>query len=566
MTSVRISPADPRSKIRTICILVGAICLLSGLNVPALAQLSPGKLSQPHAHLEGLTKCSSCHKLGNREVQQKCLECHTEIAVQRSDNRGLHAREDYDHCVDCHVEHHGAAFDLVFWPEGRDGFDHTVTEFPLTGAHLKQDCRRCHTAAKIANPGALRARNKDLNRTFLGLDSACVSCHKDIHRDQFTGSCTSCHDTQAWKPASGFDHATTPFPLTGRHVQVDCAKCHKPDPETQTVRFAGLTHQLCTDCHRDPHTGTLGPNCTQCHTTADWKEITGNGFDHGKTRYPLEGRHRQVSCAQCHGQGRKKPAFHACTDCHEDWHRGKAEGRPRLAVCESCHTVAGFQPSSFTMALHQESRFPLQGAHRATPCLACHQPQDKAASKPRTSLMMAHDRCTDCHQDPHPAGMKRLSPSPGQGCVSCHDQDSWRVRGFDHAWTGFLLEGGHAGRACAGCHKNENPADFTGLKTACAACHEDIHRAQFADRKTPDGKDIACDQCHVTRDWFAEKFDHEKDSRFPLSGGHERTPCLKCHLPQEAGSQHRLQYKPVPVTCKECHVGSIPDPAAKEQP
>nr|MEE4266503.1 hypothetical protein [Candidatus Krumholzibacteria bacterium] len=528
------------------------------------AQLSPGKLSAPHAHLEGLTRCSRCHQLGNREVQDKCLDCHAEIAASRADQRGPHASDDFDHCVDCHVEHHGADYDLVFWPDGRDGFDHSLTEFLLTGAHQKLACRQCHTAAKVTQPQALQAMGKDLDRTYLGLEAACISCHEDIHRAQFTRECTGCHDTQQWKPAPGFDHDATPFPLTGRHVQTDCAKCHQPDPDTGTVRYAALSHQACTDCHRDPHAGSLGVDCVRCHSTEGWKSITGEGFDHARTRYPLEGRHRQVSCAQCHGQDRQKLAFAACTDCHQDWHRAIKNGRPAFLACENCHTVDGFQPATFTMARHQDSAFPLKGAHRATPCVACHQPLAEGTTRPRTRLTMAHGQCVDCHRDPHPAGMQQAAPGSRQGCAACHDQESWRIFEFDHLGTGFALENRHATIACAACHKNPSPADFTGLDTACAACHEDIHRGQFADRKTADDRHIACDRCHVTRDWLAEKFDHEKDSRFPLRGGHERTPCLKCHLPGEENDPRLVQYKPLPTDCKDCHAGALPGKTPKE--
>jgi hypothetical protein len=160
--------------------------------------------------------------------------------------------------------------------------------------------------------------------------------------------------------------------------------------------------------------------------------------------------------------------------------------------------------------------------------------------------------------------MQRVAPSKGQGCAACHDQESWRVPAFDHARTGFVLENRHATAACAACHKNASPADFSGLVTSCAACHEDIHRGQFSDRKTADGKHVACDRCHVTRDWLAEKFDHEKDSRFPLRGGHERTPCLKCHIAGETNDPRLVQYKPLPTDCKDCHAGTLSEKNPKE--
>lgn len=538
------------AKYRTISILVWAVCLVFSQPDSASAQLSPGKLSQPHAHLEGLTKCSSCHKLGSREVQQKCVDCHQEIAAMAAGGPGLHAGEDFRHCVDCHVEHQGRDYDLIFWPDGQSGFNHEDTGFDLTGSHKGQDCRQCHTAKYVVDPAQLRSLNKELNRTFLGLDPACTACHQDIHGGQFKQTCTACHDTGTWKPAPLFDHGATPFPLTGKHVPVDCAKCHEPAAVTV---YSGVAHQTCTACHQDPHAGTLGADCASCHTTAGWLQISGSSFDHGRTRYPLLGQHQKVECGKCHSQGRKKPAFARCDDCHRDVHEGAALKRSRLTACEDCHTVQGFRPSSFTMTRHDLTAFPLQGAHLATPCSACHQTTAKKAFQ----LAVRHAACTDCHRDPHPESMARLSPNRNQGCAACHTQANWRVPDFDHTVTGFRLDGRHAGAACASCHKSGDKTNYSGLATTCAACHEDVHRGQFAQRTTPDGKQVACDQCHVTADWFAEKFDHEKDSRFPLRGGHERVACVKCHTPVNPGNDRLLKFKPLPVTCKECHTGAF---------
>jgi hypothetical protein len=564
-----------QSKKRTNCVQLAAVCLLLVaffLTFPAQAQLSPGKLSQPHHHLEGLTKCSSCHTLGNREVQEKCLECHKEIAAMLAGGKGLHAGANYSKCVDCHVEHHGEDYELVFWGDkGRDGFNHFETGYELTGSHLELECRKCHSVKYVTDPGRLTAMSKDLDRTFLGLETRCAACHQDIHQAQFDKACTVCHDTGKWKPAPLFDHQVSAFPLTGKHVKTDCAKCHKPavlvagNPETP--RFTSLAFQLCTDCHKDPHTGTLGPDCAGCHVTDDWRTISGAGFDHARTRYPLEGLHVKVQCSGCHGQERKKPAFAACKDCHQDTHGGAARQRLDLLTCESCHNVAGFKPALFTIARHDSTAFPLQGAHLATPCSACHQ----AAQGQPAALTMNHKLCTDCHQDPHQGRMDKLAASSTLdqtlGCVACHNQNSWRVPDFDHRVTGYVLEGRHQGPACSSCHQQEaaDRVDFTGLDKACAACHKDVHQEQFAERKTADGKYVDCEYCHVTADWFAEKFDHEKDSIFPLRGGHEQVACNRCHQPVAPDNPRLLVFKPQPTSCKECHTGTVPEAKVKER-
>ena len=39
--------------------------------------------------------------------------------------------------------------------------------------------------------------------------------------------CQTCHTENGRKPVKQFDHNTTHFPLTGKHMDLDCAKCHK---------------------------------------------------------------------------------------------------------------------------------------------------------------------------------------------------------------------------------------------------------------------------------------------------------------------------------------------------
>jgi len=80
--------------------VICTVILIFCINNTALAQLSPGPLSSPHSHLKGLKKCSSCHKLGSREIGDKCLECHQEIAAMRQGGPGMHAGGDFSNCVD----------------------------------------------------------------------------------------------------------------------------------------------------------------------------------------------------------------------------------------------------------------------------------------------------------------------------------------------------------------------------------------------------------------------------------------------------------------------------------
>ena len=46
------------------------------------------------------------------------------------------------------------------------------------------------------------------------------------------------------------------------------------------------------------------------------------------------------------------------------------------------------------------------------------------------------------------------------------------------------------------------------------------------------------------------KFDHDKDSRYPLTGKHAKVVCSKCHW---APAGQLVKYRPVETACKNCH-------------
>lgn len=58
------------------------------------------------------------------------------------------------------------------------------------------------------------------------------------------------------------------------------------------------------------------------------------------------------------------------------------------------------------------------------------------------------------------------------------------------------------------------------------------------------GGETKCGACHVTGDWKAVKFNHEKTG-FPLKGAHATTGCKECHAVDFE--------KPIPRGCAGCH-------------
>jgi len=558
---------------------VTIVGLLVLAGAPASAQISPGPLSRPHAELEGSTRCAACHDPGRGVAASKCLGCHKALSARISAGQGLHARSEYRDCKTCHVEHQGVDYELVWWGKaGRGAFDHRQTGHALEGAHTSLDCRRCHKASLNRQKESLAASHVDLERTYLGLGTTCVSCHADPHRGQLAGrECVSCHSQAAWRPAAGFDHAKTRFPLTGLHTSVACAKCHKSPPAAAgaTVReasFKNVAGRECASCHSDVHRARLGTACASCHSTAGWRRLERTDFDHARTGYPLEGQHRTVACDKCHGNRlTKQLAYKRCTDCHRDVHLGQLAARADGGACESCHDVQGFTPARFGIDEHQKTTYPLTGAHLAVACNSCHAtasaeelrrtpglkvPAGATGRGPR--LRFASTRCAACHRDVHQGDLDRWVKAGG--CESCHTGESWRHAKFDHASTRFALVAGHARAACGECHKKvevgtpRERVGFAGTPLACDRCHGDPHRGQF--QKT--GSPASCERCHAKATLKATLFDHARDSAWPLDGAHARVACKSCHRSESRDGVTFVHYKPLPKTCSGCHGPSTP--------
>ena len=528
------------------------------------AQLSPGELSKPHAFLEGLDNCSKCHGFDQKLSSEKCLACHTYLAERIKSGKGMHANPEHKQCEVCHVEHQGRDFELVYWKDGKEKFDHGKTGYSLDGKHSQLECRVCHKAGNIRDKDKLTALKKDLSRTYLGLARDCLTCHIDEHRGQLT-RCLECHTMAGWKPASLHDHNKAKFALTGKHVSVQCQKCHPAvadelfENDKEYTRFAGIRYERCLDCHKDAHNNKFGQNCERCHNTAGWQSVNKAEFDHSKTKFALAGKHGLVACDRCHlpGKSFKGLRFDKCLDCHDDYHRGQFAARESRGVCEECHTVAGFVPARFTIEQHAQTKYPLAGSHLAVPCIACHTEIATAANDSTIRFKFENTRCITCHRDPHKGQVyKYVSRS---GCEFCHVVESWRQTSFDHAQTKLPLEGRHKATSCRACHQKDkaDPASmkFAELPVTCQGCHNDNHRGQFSVAmkvKAGGETNTDCSRCHAPNSWKAEKFDHNRDSKFRLDGAHLKVACRGCHKEVNDGKPYIL-FKPINVACSSCH-------------
>jgi hypothetical protein len=467
--------------------------------------------------------------LEGKHARLECAKCHTP-ALQKSPAAALVKKKDrakswlglQTACADCHADPHrgqlgracASCHSQEAWaPAG--GLDHAKTKFPLTGAHAKVECLKCHAAPQVVKGTDAKGRPLPEWKPLPHAD--CASCHKDPHAGRFKAACAKCHTTADWKAINrtGFDHDATRYPLRGRHALVACEKCHDPKvPASQKPKFA-----QCLDCHRDAHAGTATlagrpADCAACHTVNGWRPSAYTVAAHAASAWPLEGAHVRAACDGCHvrrpdspanraalGPARVvlRPAKAACTDCHGDPHAGRFRPggpRPKANDCRACHGPEAWRPSRYDAAQHASAAYRLEGAHVAVPCVACH-----AELKAR------------------PASSTRVA-------------DAAAMR----------------------------PLRFEERARACAECHRDPHEGQFAKRKDRG----ACEACHDQAAFApASRFDHDRDSAYRLEGAHRRVACKGCHE-SKRGAEGRpyVVYRPTPTRCEACHLAGLRDSLA----
>ncbi len=526
--------------------------LLIGVSFPGGGRaqiISPGKLSTPHAELEGMSNCTQCHQLRVPGADRdRCLQCHQALGARIDENQGYHGRLEEEDCGVCHKEHLGEDFNLIRMDP--DTFPHALTGYELEGAHTEVECRTCHTSANVSDPLVLEEMsNPDaLERSYLGLDTRCRSCHTgdDPHAGQFQErECSTCNTTEKWEEPEIFDHDQSPFPLDGLHERVECSGCHVVDHSLGgdgVIRYDSVAASDCVSCHADPHGGQMTGRCSACHSTSGWSRINQvnleAGFDHGTTGFPLVGAHDGADCAVCHtpashtrtgivlqfqrntlGRSYPRPEHENCTSCHLDAHDGTFDNRS----CDACHTSGSWTPPDFGRAQHQmELRFQLSGAHAVTPCSDCHE-RGEGDSREFVFRFADPGKCAVCHQadDPHEGDFEIES------CDLCHQSTVFQLERFNHD----LLEDAGWGGDCQSCHDTDQP-------------HED----QFLNRD--------CGECHSTEDFTISRFDHGK-TRFPLEGAHQNASCESCHLAETGPSGSLMvRYRPIETDCSSCHGGA----------
>lgn len=455
-------------------------------------------------------QCSDCHEVPNNFSVFTCISCHEHNQQEMDDeHQGVQGYiYESNACLSCH-------------PDGSKGnaFNHSISIFPLTGAHLAVNCQQCHSTG------------------YQGTPTECVACHQ-THFNNTTNpnhiqlglstDCENCHSTEPnWKPAL-FPVHNQYYELTGRHLEIsnDCASCHNGSYVS--------TPNLCFDCHSVPYNNAQNPNhitagiptqCEQCHTSTAWIPST---FNHTLTGFELLGAHSTIQCSSCH-QDVITGLNSECFSCHQDDYNiapdHVAQGFP--TNCEMCHNSVAWNQVTFD---HNATNFPLTGAHISVDCSNCHE----SGFTGTTTI------CYDCHtidyqQSSNPSHTALSLPTD---CEQCHTTNpNWEPATFPIHNQFFELIGAHANITnCSDCHNG----NFNNTPNTCIGCHQSEYNATTNPPHQLLNFSSDCLQCHNMNGWIPANFNH---SFYPISSDHNNVDCNECHS--------EPNYQP---QCLSCHL------------
>ena len=472
--------------------------------------------------------CSDCHVDQSNFKNFECINCHTHAKTETdSKHVGVNGYSYQSRsCFACH-------------PRGsKDGvMDHSLTNFPLVGAHVNVSCIQCHQTG------------------YAGTPTACISCHQakftsaPNHVSQnYPQDCKQCHTPVDWKQIS-FNHSTTRFPLVGSHVNVNCSSCH-------TTKLVG-TSQDCYSCHQAKYNSApnhvaqgFPTDCAKCHSAVAWNTVT---FNHSATAFPLTGSHVNVSCGLCHTNGYSGGTPTTCISCHQTKFNSApnhlSQGFP--TDCTKCHSTVAWNVVTFN---HSTTIFPLTGSHVNVSCGLCHT-TGYSGGTPTT--------CISCHQVKFNSAPNHVAQGFPTDCTKCHSTVAWNAVTFNHSTTIFPLTGSHVNVSCGLCHTTGYSG---GTPTTCISCHQSKYNT--APNHVSQGYPTDCAQCHSTTAWQGATFNHSATA-FPLTGSHVNVTCTSCHTTTFKGTStvcsscHLAKYQSttnpnhvtlnIPTTCDQCH-------------
>ncbi len=453
--------------------------------------------------------CTDCHTIQGNYTEFTCLNCHEHNKTDTDAKHGGINGYVYE-SVACYACHPNGSED--------DRFNHSLTNFPIDGAHTALNCESCHANGYADTPSecsACHQTNYDAttnpNHQSLGIGTNCLLCHTTA---------------PGWSPARFPEHDNY-FQLLGAHTALanDCASCHNGNYVN--------TPNTCYACHESAYNATTDPphqsaqfptDCEACHTQTAWEPAT---FEHDGQYFPIfSGEHNGEwnSCSDCHTDATNYANF-SCINCHEhnqadtdSDHEGISGYVYESRACYSCHPT-GSSDDGFNHAL---TNFPLEGAHATTNCESCH--ANGYAGTPTN--------CSACHESNYDATTNPNHQSLGIGtdCQLCHTSNpGWSPAQFPEHDNFYQLLGAHTALAndCASCHNG----DYVNTPNTCYACHESAYNATTDPPHQSAQFPTECETCHSQTAWEPSTFEHD-GQYFPIySGEHngEWNSCSDCH-------------------------------------
>jgi hypothetical protein len=495
--------------------------------------------------------CRACHiSLVFSEAKTQCADCHTD----------MHDQTVGPDCGRCHTPKSWIIEDLTGM--------HQRSRFPLVGAHYTADCQQCHKSASLLR--------------FEPLGIECIDCHQADYNGTtqpnhvesgFSTNCQECHSiTSLTWTGAGFNHNF--FPLTEGHANLTCSRCHAGGNYSNTS-------SECVSCHQSDYNNTNNPNhstsnipttCADCHTTAPgWKPAEFR--IHDAQYFPVySGKHAGTwnTCADCH-QNPSDYATFTCIDCHDHnqsdmdkEHQGVGGYNYSSLACYECHPQ-GNAEGAFN---HNNSVFPLTGAHVTTPCSDCH----------ASGFAGTPTACSACHinnynQSTNPPHAAIGVPTT---CADCHTTNpGWTPAQFPQHNEYFVLAGAHTAIDCNACHNG----NYTSIPNTCIGCHQSDYNQTNNPPHASAQFPTDCSLCHTQSSWSPSTFNHD-GQYFPIySGKHQGTwntcsqchdnpadysvfTCLTCHQQSQMNQEHQgvSGYSYNSNACYSCHPnGSAPN-------
>jgi len=439
-------------------------------------------------------------------------------------------------------------------------FDHSVTGFPLSGAHENLDCVVCHTGGVFSElptncedchdnffaPGksvshipttqscaachttvgfGLFAAASFDHSLFIG--TACISCHdgvaatgKSSSHIKSSDACETCHSVLAWSPVIGFDHMQT---------SEACVICHVAGGSAKRSKTAG--HLSTSD------------NCESCHSVYVW--IPATAVDHDQVI---------GECASCHG-GATRISSGAVSS--------KSVNHVRASdLCGSCHNVEHWRPITtvdhsqvFDACIVCHNGVNASGKHAqhiatSNNCQTCH-----ATTQWKPAIAVDHGEvsgsCASCHDGVVAGGKAASHLQTSDDCGVCHATDVWTplLAIIDHA---------NINDQCVSCHNGLLASGKSNAHMAstdnCQLCHNKFPALWRPVEKTAvDHSQVlgSCVSCHDGARASGKHAAHIASS----------DQCDACHdagpVPWAPLANNRVNHAHVVGTCSSCHDGVI---------